>query len=148
MALDDDIAILRRVALFAPLSDEQLRLLAFGAEQHTISEGRALCRAGQASDGAFVLKSGQLALADEAGNETGVATQPGTLIGETALFHRGSWQVTAVAATACTVFRLPRPLFRRILEEYPDTAEALFRQLAGDLSGQIAAFERAAKRLG
>ena len=42
MALSDDIALLSKVPLFAGLSDDKLRLMAFGAE------GRAMAASGQA----------------------------------------------------------------------------------------------------
>ena len=148
MALDDDIAILRRVALFQPLDSEQLRLLAFGAEQRTFAPGRALCQAGDRAEGALVLRSGMVTLTDEVDRDVGQADAPGTLIGETALFHRGTWQVTAIAESECMVMRVPRPLFRRILEEYPDTAEMLYAAMVKRLSTDIAAFERAARKLG
>jgi hypothetical protein len=40
MSLDDDMRVLSRVGLFEMLSREQLRLLAFGAENITLRAGR------------------------------------------------------------------------------------------------------------
>jgi CRP-like cAMP-binding protein len=149
MALEDDIAVLSRVALFTTLGDEQLRLIAFGAEPVQLETGRLLCRSGEMADGGFVLVSGTLSRL--AGNSEEVErdfTEAGTLIGELSLLTRCIWQSTIVAATRCKLLRLPRPLFRRILEEYPATAFELEKILTADLSGKVRQMEKASKKLG
>jgi hypothetical protein len=40
MALKDDIALFQQLSIFEELSDEHLRLLAFGAERRRLEKGR------------------------------------------------------------------------------------------------------------
>ncbi len=44
MALTDDIMLLGQVPLFAGFSDDQLRLIAFGAERRRVAAGQTLFR--------------------------------------------------------------------------------------------------------
>jgi CRP-like cAMP-binding protein len=154
MALEDDMAVLARVALFTSLGDEQLRLIAFGAEPYDLAEGRLLCRAGEVADGGFVLVSGSLARLHDNAQTGGAPTidrtfsDTGTLIGELSLLTRCSWQSTIIAETASRLLRLPRPLFRRILEEYPRTAFEIEKVLTADLSSRVRLMEQAAKQRG
>jgi CRP-like cAMP-binding protein len=149
MALEDDMAILARVALFTTLGEDQLRLIAFSAEPHDLAKGRILCRAGETADGAFVLMAGGLArLEDNSQTVDRHFTEPGTLIGELSLLTRCAWQSTIMAHTASRLLRLPRPLFRRILEEYPKSAFELRERLTADLSRKVHLMEVASKPLG
>ena len=62
MALDDDIRILSGVRLFDGFTAEQLRLLAFGAEQIGLPAGRRLFREDDEADTAYVVVSGTISL--------------------------------------------------------------------------------------
>ena len=62
MALEDDIANLRRIALFEDFETEALRLLVFGSETKLLRAGDALFRRGEPSDGGYILTGGSIAL--------------------------------------------------------------------------------------
>ena len=62
MGLREDIALLKGLSIFDGLSDEYLRLLAFGAERRRLERGHVLFREGAAADCAFVVLSGSLKL--------------------------------------------------------------------------------------
>jgi CRP-like cAMP-binding protein len=149
MALEDDMAVLSRVTLFSSLGEEQLRLVAFGAEPQDLAAGRLLCRAGETADGSFVLVSGRLARL-EGNSETveRIFAEVGTLIGELSLMTRCAWQSTIMAETACRLLRLPRPLFLRILSEYPKTASDIRDRMTTDLAAKVRLMEVVAKKLG
>ena len=53
MALNDDIALLSIVPLFRDISEDKLRLIAFGAERRRIQPGQMLFREGTPADCAF-----------------------------------------------------------------------------------------------
>ena len=57
MALDDHIRILSGVRLFEGLTQDQLRLLAFGAERMQLPAGRKLFREDDDADSAYVVLS-------------------------------------------------------------------------------------------
>ena len=50
MALDEDVRTLSGVELFAGFTQEQVRLLAFGAENMHLPAGRTLYREGDQAD--------------------------------------------------------------------------------------------------
>jgi CRP-like cAMP-binding protein len=147
MALDDDIAVLARVTLFAPLDRQALKLIAFGAEPHALAAGRMLGRAGEMADGGFVLVSGTLARLDVTDEIAEKAfTKPGTLFGELSLLARCAWAATYRAETECMLLRVPRPLFRRVLEEYPETAAMLEASIRADLTEKLRQMEHLSAR--
>lgn len=121
MALDDDIALLARVPLFASLGGEPVRLLAFSSETRELRAGDILFKEGQAADSGYVVVEGSLVLANSAGLADRHATR-GALLGEIALIVETLRPATATAREPCTVLRIPRTLFRRVLSEFPDAA--------------------------
>jgi CRP-like cAMP-binding protein len=55
---------------------------------------------------------------------------------------------SAEAAVDTDVLRINRSMFRRILEEYPETAEALRDRIIEDLQALIRKIEAVGERLG
>ena len=143
MALDDDIRILERVRLLEDFTPEQLRLLAFGAETMRLKAGRDLYAPGAAADCAFVVATGTVELYREAGT-----AGPAAMRGELALIAGGERLTGATAATDIEVIRLNRSLFRRILEEYPDTAASLHARISAEMKAMLARLEKLAPRFG
>jgi CRP-like cAMP-binding protein len=143
MALDDDIALLARVPLFASLGQEPLRLLAFSAETRFLRGGDVLFREGHAAEAGYVVVEGSFMLTSTAGiAERQVG--PGALLGEIALIVETLRPATATAREASTAMRIPRTLFRRILTEFPDTA----RRVHSDFRAKIRATTAELSRVG
>jgi len=131
MALEDDMALLSRVALFRAMDRDALRLLAFSAETRHLRAGDTLFLKDDVSEFSFVVASGAIALID---NDIALAVVgPGTLIGEIALLAETRRPMTAVAREPTTLLRLSRQMFRRTLEEYPETA----MRIAADLGKRV-----------
>lgn len=148
MALDDDIRILSGVGLFGELTDEQLRLLAFGAEPVRFSAGQEIFREGAAADYAYVVASGRVVLYRDAGGEAVALSRlgEGAILGEMALLVPGERLTYAAAETDVTAMRLSRALFRRVLEEYPEAAAALHARMMHDLEAFLKEIESLAPR--
>jgi CRP-like cAMP-binding protein len=147
MSLDDDIAVLARVGLFSVLDNEALRLIAFGAESHEMAAGRLLCRAGDIADGGFVLVDGVIArLSDADDKPEYLLDKPGTLFGELSLLARTAWAASYRAEKPSRLLRVPRPLFRRIMDEFPETAATLETILTQDLAQKVRVMEQIARR--
>jgi CRP-like cAMP-binding protein len=136
MSLESDIDILSGVALFSDLTRDQLRLLAFGAEHRSLREGEFLYRAEARADAGFVIVSGQVELVVEGkrGRRVLAEAGPGTLLGELALITETRRGANAVTASPCDVIRIARPLFRRMLQEFPEIAAGLRARIAADLA--------------
>ena len=74
--------------------------------------------------------------------------EPGTTLGEMALIADSRRLTSADAETDAEVLRINRSMFRRILEEYPETAERLRTQIIEDLQALIRRIEEVGERLG
>lgn len=148
LALDDDIRILSGVGLFGDLTSEQLRLLAFGAEQVRLSAGREIYRENATADCAFVVVSGKVVLYREQNGESVAVSRvgPGTLLGEMALIAETRRLTYAAAETDVELIRLNRTLFRRILEEYPEAAAELHRRMLEELETLLSSIQRLAPK--
>jgi CRP-like cAMP-binding protein len=150
MALDDHIRILSGVRLFTGFTQDQLRLLAFGAEAMTLPAGRKLYREDDDADSAYIVVRGEIRLFRENEGEpvdVGMA-EAGSTLGEMALIADARRLTSAEAAVDAEVLRINRSMFRRILEEYPETAEALRDRIIEDLQALIRKIEAVGERLG
>src|SRR6266571_6681847 len=126
MSIEDDIAFLERVPTLALLGREALRILAIGAENRYVHSGNVLFRDGEAADAGYVIQEGSFTLAPErSGQLAQVTVGPGTLLGELALLVETTRPVTATAREPSTVIRIPRSLFLKMLEGYPEAAVRL-----------------------
>jgi len=150
MALDDDIRILSAVRLFEGFTAEQLRLLAFGAEQMHLTAGRKLYLEDDEADSAYVVVSGTIALFRESdGERMPVGTAgPGAMLGELALIADTRRLTSAAAETDAEVLRLNRKMFRRILEEYPEIAVTLHRRITEEFHALVREIEQMESRFG
>ena len=149
MALEDDMVLLERVALFRAMDRDALRLLAFSSETRRLRAGDTLFRKDDISEYGFVVVSGAITLIDD-----DVATAivgPGTLIGEMALLSETRRPTTAIAREASVVLRVSRQMFRRTLEEYPATAARIadeVRRRVQDMSSELAKVKDRLRRIG
>jgi CRP-like cAMP-binding protein len=148
MALDDDIRILSDVGLFEGFTQEQLRLLAFGAETTLLGADRKLYREDDEADSAYVVVSGRIVLYREGEGERLVIGHvgPGAIMGELALIADTKRLTSASAEIDSEVLRLNRRMFRRILEEYPDLAVQLHHRISAELQAFLQKIENLAPR--
>jgi CRP-like cAMP-binding protein len=126
MTIEDDIAFFERVPTLNTLGRPALRILAIGAESRYVHAGEVLFSAGDLADAGFVVQQGEFNLTarESEGGDT-VVVGRGTLIGELALLTETLRPVTATANEPSTVLRIPRTLFLKMLEGYPDAAKKL-----------------------
>src|SRR4051794_2666651 len=125
MALNDDIRLFSQLSLFHGMGDEQLRLIAFGADRRHIAAGQTLFRERSPAECAYVVASGRFELSTlDAGGAASIeaVVEAGTLLSELALVTLVERKYTAVALEDATVIRITRALFHRLIEEYPDAA--------------------------
>jgi len=149
LALDDDIRLLSGVELFGSFTPDQLRLLAFGAENMRLASGQLLYEAGVEADGAFVVARGRIGLFRENAEGERVAlgeARAGAMLGELALIADTVRPTGAVAVEDTELVRLSRKLFHRILQEYPELAVELRDHIARGLTSMVGKIDRLAPR--
>jgi CRP-like cAMP-binding protein len=135
MSIEDDVALLERVPTLRLLGTAALRMLAIGSEQRDVARGDLLFNEGDDADAGFIVQRGAFRIGNGAGAE--VVAGPGALIGELALVVAMQRPSTATALEHCSVIRVARSLFQRVLESDPAAARRLRDEFAGRTS-QIA----------
>lgn len=131
------MALLARQPLLGLMERDALRLVAFAAESRILRAGDVLFRAGEPSDGAMLVVSGAVALTDDSGAPATEILGPGALLGEIALFASVPRPVTAIAREPAQVMRLSRSVMRRVLGEFPASAEAVAAAIGDRLRGFV-----------
>lgn len=135
MSLADDIRTIASAQLFDALEEEQLRLLAFGAERLFFKQGRTIFHEGEMATCGYVIASGEVELLLTNGTEQQVVKTvgPSDILGEIAMITDTTRLTGAIAKSDCDVIRITRSHFRRMLSEYPQTAI----QIQGELSARL-----------
>ena len=153
MSIEDDIAFLARVPTLSLLGREALRILAIGAESRYVHDGDVLFREGELADAGYVVQEGSFTLASErTQGATPVTVGPGAMLEELALLTETVRAMTATATEPSAVVRIPRKLFLKMLEGYPEAARRLRELIASrtgaairDIAGVRAVFDSADK---
>jgi CRP-like cAMP-binding protein len=126
MSIDEDIAILEQVPMLKVLGRSALRLIAVGAETRLVEEGEVLFRPNDRVDCAYLVQEGTFNLkVDPASSTKMMEAGPGELLGEFALISDAVHPLSATAQGMCTVMRISRSMFRKILEDDADAAVRL-----------------------
>src|ERR1043166_6971761 len=120
MSIEDDIAFLESVPTLRLLGRDALRILAIGSESRYLHDGNVLFTQGEPADAGYVVQEGLLSLGPVRGKAEPVTVGPGTLLGELAMLTETTRPVTATALEPSTVIRIPRTLFLKMLEGYPE----------------------------
>jgi CRP-like cAMP-binding protein len=125
MTIEDDIAFFERVPTLSLLGRDALRILAIGAENRYVHSGEALFLAGESADGAFVVQEGSFSLTSNPTFGENIKVGPFTLLGELAMITETKRAMTATALEPSSVLRIPRSLFLKMLESFPESARRL-----------------------
>ncbi|MGB7335411.1 MAG: cyclic nucleotide-binding domain-containing protein [Salaquimonas sp.] len=144
MTLSDDINRLSCVQLFEGFPLEQLRMLAFGSKRLFLRAGEELYREGALSDGGYLVVSGQIDLVIFKQNREFVLSNQleNSLIGELALITPIKRNASAVARTNCELLHIPRELFKRMLDEYPELAQLIHGRIQISVQQLLKQMER------
>ena len=144
MALHDDIAILNRLNFLKGVDQDALRLIAFGADHITITNGRVIVEKGGYINYALVLISGEVAIYNEQLDQYDYYDEQGTIFAEQAMLSDRFQSPRHIEASKRSEFiRLRKELLYRVMEEYPMVAQKLrdyyaqkIKDYTADLKGQ------------
>ena len=133
MSIEDDITFLERIPLLGLLGRAALRVLAIGSDTRRIGSGEVLFYAGDVADAGFAVQEGSFSLVPDTTHGEGeeIVIDPGVLLGELALLTETVRPATATAREPSIVIRIPRALFLKMLDGYPDAARRLREHLMG-----------------
>ena len=144
MSLNTDIELLHQVPFFTDFNDDQLRLLAFGAETRVYRAKQVIFRQGDLADSGFVLIEGQarLTISKDGVDQQSQILSKGSLIGEMALLAETRRGAMAAAIDDVKVIQIRRVLFRRVMDEYPELAAQVHDRLSTRLNNMVQDLEQ------
>ena len=132
MAMLSNQDLIRRVPLFANLTQEQVEDLAVNVSKRKIKKGEDVVRQGQNSHALFLILSGRahVVMTDNKGKEVILATlKAGDYIGEMSLIDNEPHSATVRAEVQTDVLVLGRAEFARCLPENSSLSYAIMRGL-------------------
>ena len=132
MSLQEEVDLLRRVPLFAKIEPAKLKLLAFTSERLVFAPGDAVFEQGQQGDAAYlVLRGSADVLLDTPDGQLNVATiQEHEIVGEIAILCDVPRTATVRAADELETLRISKERFFGLIEEFPEMAVEIMRELA------------------
>jgi CRP/FNR family transcriptional regulator, cyclic AMP receptor protein len=122
------VEALRKVPLFAGLSDDDLERLARQMKERRFPEGAAVTTEGAGAAGFFVIVEGNATVS--VGGEVKATLGPGDYFGEIALIDEGTRSATITATTDVLSYGLTAWEFRPFVEEQPKVAWTMLQTLA------------------
>jgi len=122
MSIEDDISFLETVPLFGLVGRGPLRVIAIGAETQIVHEDQVLFDDPDVIDAGYVVKQGRFGLRGARETDPAFIAGAGTLLGELALISETARPSPVTALELSTVIRIPRTLFIKMLDGYPDAA--------------------------
>ena len=133
------LATLRQLALFAPLSRREPRVVDGLLHERHYLAGEIVFDEGEEGQAVYVVLSGQVLICRQADPEGGRLAElgPGLVFGELALLDDAPRAAQARAAEDCVLASLSRGDFESLLETHAVIASKIALQLARQLGGQL-----------
>ncbi len=132
---ESDRELLRRVPLFADLSEEDLSWVADGGEPMELAGGDLLTGEGDPGDALFVIISGEVQIVKRS-RKTDVPIAvlgPGEVVGEMAIFEAQPRMASVRAVPASRVVRIGRDVVLELLSTRPSATLSMLRTVMGRL---------------
>src|SRR2546426_2805903 len=136
---------LSAVAVFAPLSTEELRQLATATVGHVFAPGETLIRAGDQGSSMFVVHNGRVQVQlTEGGKSRPVAVlSEGNFFGEMALFTGEPRTASVVALEETEVLEIGHAAMKHLFETNPSLVESISWTIAERRAGLAASAQQA-----
>jgi CRP-like cAMP-binding protein len=115
--MDDKLAHLRGVPLFADLDERSLQAVAVLAREVAPRAGEVLMLEGEPGDAFYVIVDGTVRV--EHGDRTIRSMTAGGFLGEIALVEHGARTATATCVTDCRMLEIKRHEFERLMNTRP-----------------------------
>jgi SulP family sulfate permease len=126
-------------SLLQGLSDDEITAVLMVADMRRVTQGEVLFRKDEASDGVWMLQSGQVSiLAGLGADATRLATfGPGQFVGEMGFIDGNSRSATATADTAVDAVLLDNQAIAALVRDHPHAALRITRNIANELSHRV-----------
>lgn len=135
---------LRRTALFADLSEDELRVLGERAVSRKFTSGEIVFEEGDTCQGLWVVETGRVKIFKSAasGREQVLAFEgPGGSVAELPVFDGGSYPASAIAVVDSTLLFVSKEDFRFLCLKCPEVALKVLRVVGGRLRSLVGIIE-------
>lgn len=128
------------------LSEPVLQAIAVAIQEDPVQENRRLVLEDTPPDALYILQSGRLESyhTSKSSFANAVSLLPGSILHLKELLLDQPAEQTVITLSDCVLWKVPRPEFLAIVQQYPEVSQTLSRQLASELdqvSAQLA-YER------
>ena len=132
MSLNDEVAMLAEIPLFADFEPSTLKLLAFASQRLAYVNGQEMFRQGDSPDCAYVIISGTADVIVEREQGAMVVATVGRhdIVGEIAIIADVPRTATVRATGELVVLQIEKEVFLRMMLDFPKVAVAVMRVLA------------------
>lgn len=140
MSLDQEVATLKQIPLFANIDNAKLKLMAFASERVSFKPGQTLCRQGDVGDAAYIIIDGRAEITVDTDEGPYRVAEAGAndIIGEIAILIDVPRTATVTATSPVTTLRITKELFFRMVTDFPEMALEVMRVLAHRLEATTA----------
>ncbi len=132
MSLSDEFECLRKVPMFANVDAARLKLLAFTSDRLVFAPGDVLFRQGDPGDAAYFIVSGsaEVLVHNLDGDMSVAAIGENEMVGEISILCDVPRTATVRAVSDLVTLRISKDRFFTVLEEFPEMAVGIMRELA------------------
>ncbi|MEL6372881.1 MAG: Crp/Fnr family transcriptional regulator [Pseudomonadota bacterium] len=136
MSIEQDVATLRKIPLFAGIDKIKLKLLAFTSQRLTYAAGQELFHQGDDGDAAYVIIEGEgevLVDTDDGPVRLAVVAK-NSIVGEIAILCDVPRTATIRASTSLLTLRIEKKQFVELITKFPELAIEIMRVLGDRLT--------------
>lgn len=149
MTIRDEVRLLRQVPMFAKVDAARLKLICFTSDRLVFDRGETVFEQGDTGDAAYLILSGgaEVEVETRAGPMHVADVGPHKIVGEVSALCEVPRTATVRATSELVTLRLDKEQFMRLVEDYPDVAVEILRELAARLDTALNKAGRVATRL-
>jgi len=132
MTIRDEMRLLRQVPMFAKVDAARLKLICFTSDRLVFGRGETVFEQGDTGDAAYLILSGTAEVEVEThdGPLHVADVGPNKIVGEISVLCEVPRTATVRATSELVTLRLDQEQFMCLVEDYPDVAVEILRELA------------------
>lgn len=131
--------LLVNLPIFHHLDDDEYRILAFIGKRQEYNMEDELYLPYEPSEGAILISSGRVMIRFEDPERSDILVRRGTLMNEMSMFHSKQYPYHIEIMESIAVVHFQREDFMHLMEEYPEIAHKIQRNIAKRLGVMSAA---------
>ena len=114
-----DLSLLKKAAIFADLTDEELARVAEICNEQSFKFGQTIFKEGEPGNRLYMISDGEVRISrvvPGSGEEALTVLKPGACFGEMSVFDRSERSTDAIANKDCTLITISRSDFEMLLD--------------------------------